>query len=72
MWGIQYTTASNAGFITGLSVIFVPVGGYLFFRFRPAFNVLIGIIFAVAGLLLLTGATPFYWNKGDLLVLVCP
>ncbi len=71
MWGIQWTSASNAGFITGLSVVLVPVFGYLFFKERPPVLVLLGVILAVSGLLLLTGAHPFNWNKGDLLVLVC-
>lgn len=71
MWGIQYTTASNAGFITGLFVVFVPILGYLFFRFKPAISVLTGIVLAVFGLLMLTGANPLRWNKGDLLVFVC-
>ena len=71
MWGIQYTTASNAGFITGMSVVLVPVFGYIFFRFKPATFVLLGISFATAGLLLLTGANPLAWNKGDMLVLIC-
>lgn len=71
MWGIQHTTASNAGFITGLSVVLVPIFGYVFFRFKPAASVLIGISFATVGLLLLTGANPLAWNKGDILVLIC-
>ena len=71
MWGIQYTKASNAGFLTGISVILVPVFGYVFFRFKPAPNVLLGISLATVGLLLLTGANPLAWNKGDALVLIC-
>ena len=71
MWGIQYTTASNAGFITGMSVVLVPVFGYLFFKFKPAVSVVLGISSATAGLLLLTGANPLAWNKGDALVLIC-
>ncbi len=71
MWGIQWTSASNAGFITGLSVVLVPVFGYLFFRQRSPLIVVLGVILAVTGLLLLTGAQPLNWNKGDLLVLVC-
>lgn len=71
MWGIQHTTASNAGFITGMSVVLVPVFGYVFFRFKPAVCVLLGISLATAGLLLLTGANPLAWNKGDMLVLIC-
>ena len=71
MWGIQFTSASNAGFITGMSVVLVPVFGFLFFKYKPAVNVVFGIVFAVAGLLLLTGANPMQWNDGDLLVIVC-
>ena len=71
MWGIQWTSASNAGFITGLSVVLVPVFGFLFFRQRSPLIVVLGVILAVIGLLLLTGAQPLNWNKGDLLVLVC-
>ncbi len=71
MWGIQFTSASNAGFITGMSVVLVPIFGFLFFKYRPALNVLFGILFAVIGLLLLTGANPLNWNDGDLLVMVC-
>ncbi len=71
MWGIQFTSASNAGFITGMSVVLVPVFGFFFFKLRPSVNVLFGIVLASAGLLLLTGANPLHWNDGDLLVLVC-
>ena len=71
MWGIQYTSASNAGFITGLSVALVPVFGFLFIKIRPAFSALIGVVLALIGLLLLTGANPLQWNKGDFLVLIC-
>jgi len=71
MWGIQFTSASNAGFITGLSVALVPVAGFLFFKFKPSFTALIGVGFALIGLLLLTGANPLDWNKGDLLIFVC-
>lgn len=71
MWGIQYTSASNAGFITGLSVAMVPVFGFMFFKIRPVITALIGVGFAIIGLLLLTGANPLHWNKGDFLVLIC-
>lgn len=71
MWGIRYTTASNAGFITGLSVILAPIIGYIILRTKPAANVTIGIVFVLVGLLLLTGANPLDWSKGDYLVLVC-
>lgn len=71
MWGIQFTSASNAAFITALSVVLVPIAGFLFFSQKPSLNVIAGIIFATVGLLFLTGANPFQWNHGDLLVLLC-
>ena len=49
MWGIQYTTASKAGFITGLNVVFVPVFSMFFFGDHPKKASLIGISFAIVG-----------------------
>lgn len=71
MWGIQWTSASNTGFITGLSVVLVPIFGYLFFKYRPARAVLLGIALAFLGLFLLTGAYQLQINKGDALVFIC-
>ncbi len=71
MSGLKYTTASNAGFITGLSVVFVPIFSILFFKAHPKKNALIGVAIATAGLLLLSGGNPLEWNKGDYLVLIC-
>jgi len=71
MWGIQQTSASNAGFITGLSVVLVPVFGFLFFKEKTSLQVWSSALMAVAGLLLLSGANPFKWNHGDLKVLIC-
>ena len=42
--GLEETTASNAGFITGLFVVFTPLLGALFLRERIA-----GIAWAAAG-----------------------
>ena len=55
MWGIKYTTASNAGFITGLNVVLVPVFSILFFKDHPRFASIIGVSFATFGLFLLSG-----------------
>ena len=71
MWGITQTSASNAGFITGLSVVLVPVFGFLFFKEKTPLQVWGSVILAIAGLLLLSGANPLKWNIGDLKVLVC-
>jgi drug/metabolite transporter (DMT)-like permease len=71
MWGIQFTSASNAGFITGLSVIFVPVFSVLLFKDPIKINVVAGIVLATIGLLMLSGGNPLNWNRGDYLVLIC-
>jgi drug/metabolite transporter (DMT)-like permease len=71
MWGIQYTSASNAGFITGINVILVPVFSAILFKERPKIMTLIGIVLATWGLYFLSGGNFAALNKGDLLVLVC-
>jgi drug/metabolite transporter (DMT)-like permease len=53
--GLERTTVSSAGFITGLYVVFTPVFAYLLFRIRVARIVVAGVGLAVLGLALLTG-----------------
>ncbi len=71
MWGITQTSASNAGFITGLSVVLVPVFGFFFFNEKTPLQVWGSVVLAIVGLLLLSGANPLQWNTGDLKVLIC-
>ncbi len=67
--GIKYTTAGNAGFITSLYVLFVPLIG-LFRLMRFGWNTWVGALAAVAGLYLLSVSGDFSMRTGDLLVLV--
>ena len=69
--GLQYTTASNAGFITGLSVVIVPALVTLTTRKLPRPGLILGILCALVGLAFLSLGDRFYLNKGDLMVLVC-
>lgn len=69
--GLQYTTASNAGFITGLSVVMVPIIISLYSRSLPGLGTLVSTILATAGLFLLTMNTSWRMSYGDLLVLGC-
>lgn len=69
--GLKYTTASNAGFITGLSVVLVPVFTVFLTRKAPPFACCLGVIMAVVGLGLLSFGDSLSLNKGDLLVLGC-
>jgi drug/metabolite transporter (DMT)-like permease len=71
MWGIQYTSASNAGFITGLNVVFVPLFSIFFFGDHPKKSSIIGVVFATFGLYFLSGGDFSALTKGDWLVFVC-
>jgi drug/metabolite transporter (DMT)-like permease len=71
IWGIQYTTASKAGFITGLYVVFVPIFAILFFRDKPKSASLVGVGVATFGLYFLSGGDFTALNFGDWLVIVC-
>jgi drug/metabolite transporter (DMT)-like permease len=67
-WGIVYTTAGKAGFITGLYVVFVPVINH-FYGLRIGKGTWAGAAMAIAGLYLLSVRQGFSINAGDLLVL---
>lgn len=65
-------SAGRAGFLTGLYVLFVPIIGFIFFRKKIKFNVLLSLILAVVGLYLLCfskGISNVY--LGDLIILIC-
>ncbi|MBM6619318.1 DMT family transporter [Bacillus suaedaesalsae] len=69
--GLLYTTSSKAGFITGLSVVLVPLLGFFILKQKPRAIAVIGSLVAVAGLFLLSFGDSFLLNKGDVLVLGC-
>ncbi|NQT77739.1 MAG: DMT family transporter [Bacteroidetes bacterium] len=68
-FGMVYTTASNAGFITGLYVVIVPILGLLRKQY-PHFTIWIASLLAAAGLYLLSVTEGFSIFFGDLLVLI--
>ena len=68
--GIEYTSASNAAFITGLSVVFVylievAIGGE-----KVSIQLLLAIILSIIGLYLLSFKDMFTPCIGDLIVLI--
>ena len=69
--GLQYTTASNAGFITGLSVVLVPLICSIINRELPSPLVLLGAILAGIGIGFLSLSQGYTYNYGDILVLGC-
>ncbi len=66
--GLLYTSASNAGFITGLYIILVPLVGIVLGQ-RPALAVWIGALLAVVGLYALSVRDGFTLSLGDSLQL---
>jgi drug/metabolite transporter (DMT)-like permease len=69
--GLLYTTTSKAGFITGLSVIFVPLFSMFLLKLFPSRNAVIGVSIATIGLFLLTMTDVSSLNIGDGLVFIC-
>jgi len=67
--GLNYTSASNSGFITGLFVIFVPIFLLFFFRKSPTVVQWISSALALLGLWMLTGGISSV-NFGDVITLV--
>ncbi len=69
--GLLYTTSSKAGFITGLSVVLVPLFSYILLKHKLNWQVGMSSILAVAGLYLLTIHNSLTLNIGDAYVLLC-
>ena len=72
--GLQYTTASNTGWIIGLTPAIMTVMGFIFFKESLNLVKISGIIIAFLGLVLLISHGSFtkiglISNKGDFLVL---
>lgn len=68
--GLQYTTASNGGFITGLNVVLVPVIAWLWLKQHMRWYVWLGVSLATVGTLLLTGGVDGF-GSGERWVLAC-
>jgi drug/metabolite transporter (DMT)-like permease len=70
-YGLQRTTASNAGFITGLFVVLTPLLGAALYGQRASRVAWIAAGVSAVGLFLLSGLGGSLHPAGDALVLVC-
>lgn len=68
---LQYTSAANTGFITGLSVVLVPVFAAFLTRRLPTVAAVVGVVSAAAGLAMLAVKGDFSLNYGDTLAFLC-
>lgn len=66
--GLERTTVSSTGFITGLYVVLTPLFGLALFRTRVGLEVWAGVVLAIVGLAMLSGVD-IGSPGGDLLVL---
>ncbi|MBN2008305.1 DMT family transporter [candidate division KSB1 bacterium] len=69
--GLIYTSASKAAFITGLSVVLVPLMMALVQRRSPSAMQWLATIMATIGVALLTLSSSIAINPGDIWVLAC-
>ncbi len=70
--GLRYTSASKAAFITGFSIVLVPLLNTILYRRAPGVAEVIGVLIATLGMGLMTLKNlQFDVAYGDLLVLGC-
>lgn len=67
--GMIYTTAGNAGFITGFYVVMVPIFGLIFSQ-KTNINIWIGAVLALFGIYFLSVNKDFTASKGDIYVFI--
>lgn len=70
-FGLVYTTAGKAGFITAMYMLFVPIISFVLFKKRNPLRVWLAVIIGIVGMYLLCVTESFALTKGDALVLVC-
>ncbi len=68
--GVVYTTAGNAGFITSLYVVLIPIVLLLFWKEKPHWLAIFAVGLAAGGAFLLSTAGRFVVHAGDALELV--
>lgn len=68
---LSISTVGNAGFITGMYVIFIPFFLWLVWKEKFRWNVWAAAVLVVIGLYLLTNSGGTRFALGDLLLLVC-
>ena len=70
-FGVQYTTASNAGFLISLSVVMIPLISVVVLKKRIKAKLLLSVILATIGIVCLTLNEQLTINKGDILCILC-
>lgn len=70
--GLELTTAATSGFFTGLYVVFTPLIAFVFMRQSIAKRVVVGVVVALAGLAIFSGAaTDIEFQLGQWWLVAC-
>ena len=69
-YGMKYTTAAKAGFLTALYIVIVPLFGVLFFKRRTSYFLWFAALLALAGAYLLCGGVGEI-GRGEWFVISC-
>jgi drug/metabolite transporter (DMT)-like permease len=70
--GLELTTAATSGFLTGLYVVFTPLIAFVFMRQSIAKRVVVGVVVALAGLAIFSGAaTDIEFQVGQVWLVAC-
>lgn len=70
-WGLEYTSATNSGFITTLYAVFVPLLERLFFKKKLSIWHGLCVVLAIIGTAMMLKVQTLELNAGDLLTLAC-
>lgn len=70
-FGLKTATVTNAGFLTTLYVLFVPILDLLFFRIKPRTIIWPAAVLAIFGVYLLGGGGLSPFSIGDWLIIAC-
>lgn len=68
--GLKTTSTANAGFLLGLTVVFVPVIELFILKTKPDAHVMMSVVVAIIGISILTLQKDFKLLPGDLLCLL--
>ena len=70
--GLSLTTAATSGFLTGLYVVFTPIIAWAFTRKRFSVRVIVGVLLALVGLAVFSGAaTNIEFQLGQIWLVIC-
>lgn len=71
IYGVRSTSASNAGVLTCLAGIFIPIIEFFFFRKKLSLHSTLCVLTAFAGIFVLMGGITASFHYGDFLCLLC-